>query len=83
MRALDASSDLAELPRLAHSAIHRAQAETHGEAYHVAARLSRHMHYMRKVAELLRHEIVRLDESQPAQLPIRVRALSLAPGDGL
>jgi len=70
-RALDASSDLIELLRLAHGAIQRAQAESHGEAYQVACRLSRHMHYMRKVAELLQHEIERFDEPE-----IRVRALA-------
>jgi hypothetical protein len=48
------------------------------------------MHYLRKVAELLRHELVRSegqaagDTSLPSErLPVRVRALSLAPGDGL
>lgn len=73
-RALDASSDLIELLRLAHGAIQRAQAESHGEAYQVACRLSRHMHYLREVAELLRHEIERFDEPE-----IRVRALALRP----
>jgi hypothetical protein len=72
VRALDATSDLIELLRLAHGAIQRAQAEANGEAYQVACRLSRHMHYMRKVAELLRHEIERFDEPE-----IRVRALAL------
>jgi hypothetical protein len=71
-RALDAASDLSELLRLAHGAIQRAQAESHGEAYDVACRLSRQMHYMRKVAELLRHEIERFDEPE-----IRVRAPAL------
>jgi hypothetical protein len=32
-RALDATADLTELLRLAHSAIERAQREAHGEAY--------------------------------------------------
>lgn len=88
-RALDATSDLTELLKLAHSAIHRAQADTHGEAYHLALRLSRHMQYMRKVAELLRHEIQRFEdapaESQPTKsiasptrLPLRVGALAVS-----
>jgi hypothetical protein len=90
-RALDATSDLTELLRLAHGAIHRAQREAHGEAYHVASRLSRHMHYMRKVTELLRHEIERFEDvpaqtqalpagGQQPRLPLRARALSLTAG---
>lgn len=60
---IDATSELAELLRLAHSAANRVQADTDGEAFQVAARISQHLHYLCKVVDLLRHEIERVEGS--------------------
>jgi hypothetical protein len=60
----DATSELAELLRLAQSAANRVQADTDGEAFQVAARISQHVQYLRKVVDLLRHEIERIEDPQ-------------------
>jgi hypothetical protein len=65
---IDATSELAELLRLAHSAAQRVQAQTDGEAFQVAARISQHLQYLRKVVELLRHEIERLEDPEARRL---------------
>jgi len=58
-----AVSELAELLRLAHSAANRVQAHADGEAAQVAGRISQHVQYLRKVVDLLRHEIERSERS--------------------
>lgn len=65
---IDATSELAELLRLAHSAAQRVQAETDGEAFQVAARISQHLQYLRKVVDLLRHEIERIEDPDARRL---------------
>jgi hypothetical protein len=65
---IDATSELAELLRLAHSAAQSVQAQTDGEAFQVAARISQHLQYLRKVVELLRHEIERLEDPEARRL---------------
>ena len=63
-----AVSELAELLRLAHSAANRVQAHADGEAAQVAGRISQHVQYLRKVVELLRHEIERIENPQARRL---------------
>ena len=65
---IDATSELAELLRLAHSAANRVQADTDGEALQVAARISQHLQYLRKVVDLLRHEIERIEDPDARRL---------------
>jgi hypothetical protein len=65
---IDATSELAELLRLAHSAAHRVQADTDGEAFQVAARISQHLQYLRKVVDLLRHDIERIEDPDARRL---------------
>lgn len=69
IRALEGASDLMGLLSLAQGAALRARAGCEGDAYAVAERLSRHIDYLRNVAELLRHEIERLEVDPLATLP--------------
>jgi hypothetical protein len=65
-RALNAVDDTGELLKLAESAVERARREAGGDALGVADRLKQHIHFLRKVAELLRHEIERDEEDRIA-----------------
>lgn len=68
-RALAAVTDSAELLKLAHGAVERARSEVYGDALGVADRLSQQIQFLRKVAELLRHEIERLERERKALAP--------------
>jgi hypothetical protein len=71
-RALSAVDDTGELLKLAESAVERACLEADGDALGVAGRLKHQIHFLRKVAELLRHEIERVEaerEALPAPRP--------------
>lgn len=68
-RALSAVDDTGELLKLAESAVDRARLEAGGDALGVADRLKQHIHFLRKVAELLRHEIERDEEDRRALAP--------------
>lgn len=68
-RGLEGASDLIELLKLAEGAAQRARAGCEDEAFRVAERLSRHIEYLRNVAELLHHEIEGLDVDPLATLP--------------
>lgn len=59
LRAVRATSELADLLKLAYGAAHRVRWELSGDAHQVAGRLSRHLDYLQRVAELLRHEVQR------------------------
>jgi hypothetical protein len=65
---IDPTSELAELLRLAHHAANRLQADTDGEASQVAGRISQHVQYLRKVVDLLRHEIERMENPRARRL---------------
>jgi hypothetical protein len=69
IRALEGASDLSELLTLAQGAAQRVRAGAEGDAYGVAERLSRHLDYLRNVAELLRHELEGADVDPLATLP--------------
>lgn len=56
-RELDAAADLKDLLRLAHSALHRIQQDTHGSSYDEAEVLSLRLHDLRHDAELLSQSI--------------------------
>ena len=56
-RELDATADLKDLLRLAHSALHRIQQDTHGSNYDDAESLSYKLHDIRQDAELLSKNI--------------------------
>lgn len=68
-RALGGVDDAAELLKLAHGAAERARAEVYGDALGVADRLAQQIQFMRKVCELLRHEIERLERERKALAP--------------
>ncbi len=63
-RARGAVTDSAELLELAHRAVERARMELRGDALGVAERLSQQLHFLRKVADVLGHEIERSDRQQ-------------------
>ncbi len=67
-RARGAVTDSAELLELAHRAVDRARVELRGDALGVAERLSQQLHFLRKVADVLGHEIERV-ASQENSLP--------------
>lgn len=56
-RALDAASDLKDLLRLAHEALHRIEQDVHGGCYDSADELSRKLHDVRKEADELSDKI--------------------------
>lgn len=58
-RTLDASADLKDLLRLAHSALHRIQQDVHGHNYDDAEILSLKLHDLRKDADSLSEEIAK------------------------
>ena len=68
-RALAAVSDSTELLKLAHGAVERARTEVYGDALGVADRLSQQIQFLRRMAELLRHEIERLERERKALAP--------------
>jgi len=72
-RALDAAAELTDLLRLAHSAVHRVHVEVSGDAHSVAGRLSEQLEYLRRVADVLRHETERLSRQQGAMESATVR----------
>jgi Trm5-related predicted tRNA methylase len=63
-RARGAVTDSAQLLELAHRAVDRARIELRGEALGVAERLSQQLHFLRKVADVLGHEIERVDREE-------------------
>jgi hypothetical protein len=67
-RARGAVTDSAQLLELAHRAVERARIELGGDARGVAERLSQQLHFLRKVADVLGHEIDRM-ASQETSLP--------------
>ena len=71
-RALGAVDDAAELLRLAQGAAERARVETQGDALGVAERLSQQIQFLRKVNDLLRHEIERAERERGSLLPAGV-----------
>lgn len=58
-RALEASSDLGDLLRLAHEAVHRLQDEVHGETFEDANGLSRQLQRVRHQAATLQRRVER------------------------
>ncbi|HEX6268380.1 MAG TPA: hypothetical protein VFZ81_15955 [Burkholderiales bacterium] len=74
-RALGAADDAAELLKLAQGAAERAREEVRGDALGVAERLSDQIRFLRKVADLLRHEIERAEREREALLPASVVAI--------
>jgi hypothetical protein len=56
-RALDATSDLKDLLRLAHEAVHRIAQDVHGTTYESADALSRRLHEVRREADALSAEV--------------------------
>lgn len=68
-RALGAVADADELLKLAHGAVERARTEVSGDALGVADRLSQQLKFLRKIAEVLRHEIERLERERDALPP--------------
>ncbi|MEJ2645420.1 MAG: hypothetical protein P8180_10890 [Gammaproteobacteria bacterium] len=58
-RALEASSDLGDLLRLAHEAVHRLQDEVHGETFEDANGLSRQLQRVRRQAATLQRRVER------------------------
>ncbi|MGA7801060.1 MAG: hypothetical protein WCC36_09635 [Gammaproteobacteria bacterium] len=52
-RALEATSDLNDLLRLAHEALHRLQNEVHGDTFDEANGLSQHLQTLRQKATTL------------------------------
>lgn len=64
---IEAIDELAELLRLSHSAINRAQRDLNREAFNVAYRMSQHLRYLRSVCDLLMHEATR-DWQQPSEI---------------
>lgn len=75
-RALAAVSDSTELLKLAHGAVERARAEVYGDALGVTNRLSQQIQFLRSMAELLRHEIERLERERKALAPAVTAAIS-------
>jgi ElaB/YqjD/DUF883 family membrane-anchored ribosome-binding protein len=76
VRALDAANEVVELMRITHSVLHRAHNETYGEAHELAAKLSHSLHYMRKMAEVLRRAIEKQVCEQPeTEVPRRTVAI--------
>ena len=80
-RALGAVDDAAELLGLAERAVDRARRDCSGEALGVAERLRQQIQFLRKVNELLRHEIKRpesetraLGSPEPASIDDRSTA---------
>ena len=74
-RALGAVDDAGELLKLAQGAVERARVEVQGEALGVAERLSQQIEFLRRVADLLRHEIERLERERqalPAAGPVAI-----------
>ena len=74
-RALAAVADSTELLKLAHGAVERARSDVTGDALGVADRLSQQIQFLRKVTELLRHEIERLERERKALAPSITTAL--------
>lgn len=70
-RALDAVAEAAYFLGQAHGAVRRAQVELHGDAASVAERLSLQLQYLRKVADVLRHEIERLSREGLCEPPAK------------
>ena len=56
-RALEASSDLSDLLRLAHEALHRLQEEVHGEAFEDANALSHELRRVRRRAASMQSRV--------------------------
>ena len=56
-RSLDATADLRDLLRLAHSALHRLQQDVHGSNYDKAEILSYKLHDLRRDADSLSENI--------------------------
>jgi len=56
-RSLDATADLKDLLRLAHSALHRLQQDVHGSNYDEAEILSYKLHDLRRDADQLSENI--------------------------
>jgi len=54
---LDATADLKDLLRLAHSALHRLQQDVHGDNYDEAEALSHKLHNLRSDADKLSENI--------------------------
>jgi hypothetical protein len=78
-RALSAVADAAQLIDLAQGAVERACTEVHGEAQDVAVRLSQQLQFLRNVAEVLRHEIERVEcERALALTPPAIRDRSIS-----
>lgn len=75
-RALNATADAADLLKLTHRAVHRAQLELDGDAKDVAERLSQQLQYLREVADVLRHEIERIARQEG---PMETWAHAVAP----
>jgi hypothetical protein len=65
-RALGAVADATELLKLAHGAVERARTEVSSDALGVADRLSQQVQFLLKIAEVLRHEIERLERERGA-----------------
>ncbi len=77
-RALAAVRDAADLLELAQRAVERARVELQGDALGVADRLWQQIAFLRKVAEVLRHEIERGERERRA-LASRSRAITDRP----
>lgn len=56
-RALEATSDLKDLLRLAHEAVHRIAKDVHGDTYESADALSLRLHEVRREADALSKKV--------------------------
>lgn len=79
-RAVDAIGEAIRLIELAERSVNSAQIEFHGDLLELASRLSRHLRFLRNVAELVCHEIERQSSQQNGAvvaLPSRSAQLSV------
>lgn len=68
----DASKAIQEATELlvrAERSVIEAREDFHGDLFHLATRLSRHLHFLKEVSELLSHEIEQRDVGRQAVLP--------------